>query len=88
YFKATCWEYKWIKTAEDLVCDEYACLYADNSANCEVVPVVQPGSDKEKKVFNIFNNLPALAPPRVSDIGTKVQCYPSMDVEHIVDPIA
>ena len=38
--------------------------------------------------INIFNNLPALAPPKAADLGLEVDRYLSLDVEHVTDPLA
>ena len=37
---------------------------------------------------NIFNHMPALAPPRVTDLRDELDRYLSSDVEHVTDAIA
>ena len=36
----------------------------------------------------MFNNLPALAPPKAADLGSEIDQYLSSSVEHITNPLA
>ncbi|OJA20146.1 hypothetical protein AZE42_12779 [Rhizopogon vesiculosus] len=40
------------------------------------------------KSKNIFDNLLALAPPKPANLGSELDHYLIMDVEHVTDPIA
>lgn len=36
----------------------------------------------------MFDKLPALASPKAADLGSEVDQYLSLDVEHVTDPLA
>jgi len=36
----------------------------------------------------MFDNIPALAPPKAADLGSEINHYLSSDVEHVIDPLA
>ena len=36
----------------------------------------------------MFDDLPVLAPPKLANLGSKLTCYLSTEVEHVTDPIA
>jgi len=36
---------------------------------------------------NVFDTLTALAPPRVTDLRTELDCYLAADVEHVTDAL-
>jgi len=36
----------------------------------------------------MFDNIPALAPPKPTDMGHKLGCYLNADVEHVIDALA
>ena len=39
------------------------------------------------QVSNLFDNLPALAPPKPADLGSELDHYLSSDVEYVTDPL-
>ena len=42
----------------------------------------------QKQKANIFDNLPALAPPKPSDLGSELDQFLKSDVENVTDAIA
>ena len=36
----------------------------------------------------MFDDLPALTPPKPADLGSEIDRYLSADVEHVTDPLA
>ena len=37
--------------------------------------------------MNIFDNLPALAPPKAEELRSELDHYLTADIEHVTDPI-
>ena len=37
--------------------------------------------------MNIFDNLPALAPPKAEELRSELDRYLTADIEHVTDPI-
>ena len=37
--------------------------------------------------MNIFDNLPALTPPKAEDLGSELDQYLTTEIKHVVDPI-
>ena len=38
--------------------------------------------------MNIFDHLPALAPPKRAELRSELDSYLSTDIEHVIDPLA
>ena len=47
-----------------------------------------PSDDQSEKNSNVFDSLEALAPPKLSELGSELDCYLSTDVEHVTDALA
>jgi len=81
------WEADWISTAEKLVQSKFknsytAIQHVDNLGDTE------DNSNKHaNKKSNMFDSLPALAPPKASDLGSELDRHLSTDVEHVTDAI-
>lgn len=81
------WEADWISTAEKLVRSEFersytAIQHVDNPEDTE-----DNSNKRANKKSNMFDSLPALAPPKASDLGSELDRYLSADVEHVTDAI-
>jgi len=86
YFQNVKWLDRWIKKAEALVCEEFECFYASSddgsdSESNEVSPV------KQVKSCNIFDQLEALAPPKLSEYWSELDRYLNTDIEHVTDAL-
>lgn len=83
------WEADWISTAENLVRNEFKDSYIDTATkNIDNLGDTEGHSDEQaKKKTNMFDSLPALAPPKASDLGSELDRYLTADVEHVTDAI-
>ncbi|TFY67078.1 hypothetical protein EVJ58_g1873 [Rhodofomes roseus] len=77
YFENARWQEGWINTAEELVRDEYADWRSRHAAMMKEI----------KKSKNIFDNLPALAPPKPAKVADELVAYLASDVEAVQDPV-
>ncbi|KIM49958.1 hypothetical protein SCLCIDRAFT_34876 [Scleroderma citrinum Foug A] len=89
YFKTAHWEDEWIKTTEKVIRDEFKHSYmTDTADDIMVIEDVTPDSCQNPKSSNVFDNLPALTPPKPTDQGSKFDCYLHTGVEHVTNLIA
>jgi hypothetical protein len=82
YFERANWEPAWITTAEDIVRSEYNRTYAKREVR---VPEVVVAPTAPKKESNIFDDLPALAAPRATELRDDLARYLSTDPELVKD---
>jgi hypothetical protein len=74
--------------------DEYARSYASNEDGSDDVEDVDsetqsdPSKQSAKTTTNIFDNLPALTPPKPATLGCELDRYLASDVEYVADPIS
>jgi hypothetical protein len=97
YFKATGWEQEWIDTAEEIVRDEFEKNYAVSPVVHEKSNSTEASRDPQKVWFNLivnactdktqnmFDNLPALAAPRLADLRDELARYLSTDPKQVKD---
>jgi len=87
YFEDAGWEDDWIATAEKLVRDRFESAYcADRPQSTDKTPV--PITKIAIDSTNIFDNLPALAAPKPSDLRGELERYLSADPEYAPDVLA
>ncbi|OJA08716.1 hypothetical protein AZE42_07093 [Rhizopogon vesiculosus] len=91
YFnKAAQWEDDWIKTAEQLVREEFERSYlsvdVDSDLGCGE-DVLESNGDIWMN-DNIFDNLPVLTAPKPINLSSELDLYLSTDAEHATNPIA
>ena len=69
-----------------LVCFKFKSYYAtlDNDSDNEVTTI---SSIEQDSTSNIFDQLDALAPPKPSDMWCEIDCYLSVDIEHVTDAL-
>ena len=86
YFRNAKWLECWITDAEMLVCFKFKSYYAtlDNDSDNEVTTI---SSIEQDSTSNIFDQLDALAPPKPSDMRCEIDCYLSVDIEHVTDAL-
>ena len=84
YFRNVKWLDHWIKKAEALVREEFEHFYAssDDGSDSESNDV---SAVKQAKSCNIFDQLKALAPPKLSDYQSELDHYLNTDIEHVTD---
>ena len=87
YFRKVKWLKRWIKAAETLMHDEFEYSCASSYHNIDI-EMIDNTLDKQEESANVFDNLEALAPPKLSDLGSELDRYLSLDVEHITDALA
>ncbi|KAG5634503.1 hypothetical protein H0H81_001717 [Sphagnurus paluster] len=93
YFKAACWEKRWIDTAQKLVCDEFEHSYvswsqsegSDKSDSNVVIP--EPPKAKPCASKNMFEDLFDTLSTSSVPVVDELQLYLSTEVENIIDPI-
>lgn len=81
------WEAEWITTAERLVRNEFEASYTAIETSNNLEDTEDNSNEGANKKSNIFDSLPALAPPKPSDLGSELDRYLSTDVEHVTDAI-
>ncbi|KAG1771377.1 hypothetical protein EV702DRAFT_1048998 [Suillus placidus] len=72
------WEDAWIETAATLICDKFEWSYLE-------VGIQENGDDIEVSNTmaheNLFDNMPALAPPKSTDLEDELERYLNTDIE-------
>lgn len=81
------WEAEWISTAERLVRNAFKESYTAIESIDNPEDTANNSGEHANKKTNIFDSLPALAPPKASDLGSELNRYLSTDVEHVTDAI-
>jgi hAT family C-terminal dimerisation region len=84
YFERAGWEPEWTAAAKDIIRAEFDRSYAAQPED------IQEDEDEDDEMngtrsSNIFDNLPALAAPRVKELRDELDRYLSTDPEHIAD---
>jgi len=91
YFKHAGWESNWINIAEQLVHNQFQHSYSTSDSTADVATAAN--SDVEAsttclgQVSNIFNDLPSLAPLKVTDQRSELDRYLGSDVKNIIDAL-
>ena len=86
YFRKVKWLDCWIKQAENLVCEEFEHSYSSYHCDTEMADITS--DDQSEKNSNVFDSLEALAPPKLLELGSELDCYLNTDVEHVMDALA
>jgi len=95
------WRSDWIEAAEEIVRAEFDCSYAALPVEAEISEVLVVNAKKKTvritsrstmcpdsfflKVLNIFDDLPALAPPKLTELRDELARYLSTDPEMVKD---
>ena len=102
YFAKASWQPDWIDTARDILHAEFDQSYpatADDGDDRSVVDGVDPEKVRAaliccavvltyiKQTQNIFDNLPALAPPKTTDLRDELDRYLATDPEQVTNVI-
>ena len=85
-FRNAKWLERWITDVETLVCDEFESYPASDNASDNEETVVSSAEQGEKP-SNIFDQLDVLAPPKLSDLWSKLDHYLTADIEHVTDTL-
>ncbi|KAK2463722.1 hypothetical protein APHAL10511_004473 [Amanita phalloides] len=94
YFQKAQWLSAWIELAETLVRDEYECYTSISEAEDEVEEgegepdVGSMAACNKQKEVNVFDQLPALAPLKPSDLRSELDQYLSSDIEDVTDALS
>ena len=83
YFKNMDWEANWISTAERLVQSKFKTSYMAIQHIDNLEDMEDNCNKCANKKSNIFDSLLALAPPKVSNLGSELDHYLSTDMEHV-----
>lgn len=66
---------------------EFERLYANTDSTSNVEITEEYTLNFQQESTNIFDSLKALAPPKISELGSELDWYLSSDMEHVIDPL-